>query len=73
MRYVLVLDPKISWANAPELPEENDEEEEDEEVKEYKQLLKKEEKTQEDIDHEAQIDKRIAHIRQLRSQSHRDS
>jgi len=47
LRYVLVVDPKINWTGAPELPEEgaNEDEEEDDEVKEYKQLLKKEERS----------------------------
>lgn len=42
-------------------------------MKEYKQLLKKEEKTQEDIDHEAQVDQRISQIKQFRSQSNPNS
>lgn len=42
-------------------------------MKEYKQLLKKEEKTQEDIDHEAQVDKRISQIKLFRSQSNPNS
>lgn len=50
MRYVLIIEPKVSWANAPELPEEG-EEDEDDEVKEYRTLLKKEERNQEDIDY----------------------
>jgi hypothetical protein len=31
IRYVLVIDPKVSWANAPELPEEQNEDEEEDE------------------------------------------
>lgn len=27
IRFVLVIDPKVTWANAPELPEEDNEEE----------------------------------------------
>ena len=45
MKYLLVVEPKVTWANAPELPEENENEgqgEEDEEIKEYKNLLRKE-------------------------------
>lgn len=42
-------------------------------MKEYRALLKKEERTQEDLDHEKQVESRIALIRQLRSQSSRSS
>lgn len=42
-------------------------------MKEYKQLLKKEDKTQEDVDHDAQVDKRINQIKQFRSQSNPNS
>lgn len=37
-----MVEPKVTWASAPEG---GDEEEEDEEVKEYKDLLQKEEPT----------------------------
>ena len=59
VKYVLVVDPKVTWVNAPEVPdeerqapvegeeeEENAPEEDDEELKEYRNLLNKEERTE---------------------------
>lgn len=86
VKYVLVVDPKVTWANAPELPEEerqtpvegeeeeeNAPEEEDEELKEYRNLLRKEERTEEDVTFDSEVGLKIESIRSFRSQAQKDS
>lgn len=69
MKYVLVVEPRVTWANAPEVGEPEEGEEEEEEAKEYRALVAREEKTEQDLEFEKGVDGKIERVRKLRRES----